>query len=92
MLCAYHIQRHVESQEIYSLLGSAPQTPTICRPLSWPPHAGTHGHRFGQPLSRSLKARFWGHVQDQPRSTCLVKMIWVKGQHAQDWPWKGDQP
>ena len=26
--------------------------------------------------------RVWGHVQDQPRSACLVRMIWVKDQHA----------
>ena len=55
-----------------------------CRGLRRP---GPHGHRFGRPLSRPPKASVWGHVQDQPRSTCLVKMIWVKDQHAQHWPW-----
>ena len=42
---------------------------------------------FGRPLSRPPKASVWGHVQDQPTSTCLVRMIWVKDQHAQHWPW-----
>ena len=65
-----------------------PQTPPIGRPLSRPPQARrAHGHRFGRPLSRPPKASVWGHVQDQPRSTCLVRMIWVKDQHAQHWPW-----
>ena len=61
-----------------------PQLVGHCRGLRRP---GAHGHRFGRPLSRPPKASVWGHVQDQPRSTCLVKMIWVKDQHAQHWPW-----
>ena len=65
-----------------------PQTPQFvgrCRGLHKP--GGPHGHRFVRPLSRPLKSRVWGHVQDQPRSTCLVRMIWVKDQYAQHWPW-----
>ena len=61
-----------------------PQLVGRCRGLRRP---GPHGHRFGRPLSRPPKASVWGHVQDQPRSTCLVRMIWVKDQHAQHWPW-----
>ena len=46
-----------------------------------------HGNRFGRPLSQPPKASVWGHVQDQPRSTCLVGMIWVKDKHAQAQHW-----
>ena len=62
-----------------------PQKVGRCRGLRKP--GGPHGHRFGPPLSRPPKAKVWYHVQDQPRSTCLVGMIWVKDQHAQHWPW-----
>ena len=62
-----------------------PQLVGRCRGLRRP--GGPHGHRFGRPLSRPPKASVWGHVQDQPRSACLVRMIWVKDQHAQHWPW-----
>ena len=75
------------SQEKLSWGGSAPQIPQVvgrCRSLRRP---GPHGHRFGRPLSRPPKASVWGQVQDQPRSVCLVRMIWVKDQHAQHWPW-----
>ena len=76
------------SPEKPSWVGSAPQTPPLvgrCRGLRRP--GGSHGHRFGQPLSWSPKASVWGHVQDQPRSACLVRMIWVKDQHSQHLPW-----
>ena len=42
----------------------------------------------GRPLSRPPQASVWGDdVQDQPRSACLVRMIWVEDQHAQHCPW-----
>ena len=49
--------------------------------------SGGSQEKLCRPLSRPPKASVWGHVQDQPRSACLVRMIWVKDQHAQHWSW-----
>ena len=76
------------SQENLSWGSSAPpDPPNWSAAVAASEGRGTHSHRFGQPLSRPPKASVWGHVQDQPRSTCLVRMIWVKDQYAQHWPW-----
>ena len=59
--------------------------------LTWPLKAGPHSRLFGRPLWWPLQARVWAHVQDWPRQTCPVRMIWVKAQHAQPWPWSLNQ-
>ena len=92
MSCVFHRLRHrwFPGLTRKAFLGGLrpPRTPQFvgrCRGLRRP--GGPHGHRFGRPLSRPPKASVWGQVQDQPRSACLVRMIWVKDQHAQQWPW-----
>ena len=91
MSCVFHRLRHrwFPGLTRKAFLGGLrpprpPQFVGRCRGLRSP--GGPHGHRFGRPLSRPPKASVWGHVQDQPRSACLVRMIWVQDQHVQHWP------
>ena len=90
MSCLYHRLPHRWlrglTRKAFLLRPPRPrQLVSRCRSLRRP--GGPHGHGLGRPLSRPPKASVWSHVQDQPRSTCLVRRIWVKDQHAQHWPW-----
>ena len=63
--------------------GFRPRSPQLvgrCRGLRKP--GGPHSHRFGRALLRPARGSVWGPVQDQPRSACLVSMIWIKDQNC----------
>ena len=65
--------------------GAPPPDLPIGRPLSQPPKARRAPQSSLWPAAvAACEGQCLGSC---PRSACLVRMIWVKDQHAQHWPW-----